>query len=134
MSNVQKASKSSVGQRVIAGLEAQPDFVDLMVASIMTGLRAEVVVYTKGNPEGQGKPDGRTRLEAFSKAMAYAEGLPLARSIQVTIGSGTEVKTPEELAQGIAAVPELASAFRRELEKAERAAGRSKEKPAIPAG
>lgn len=131
MSNV---PKTTVGAKVLAKLEANPEFIDKMTAAIMDGLDASVMVYTKGEPAGTPKADGRTRLEAFKLAMAYSEGLPLQRIIQANIGQGMAAKNVEELAQGIATVPELAAAFRRELDRAEKSAGRPKQKPAIPAG
>lgn len=115
------SKKIPVGRQIIAGLESKPEFVPKMIAAILTGLDANVRVFTKGDSDGALVPDARARLEAFKLAMAYAEGLPLQRIIQANLNPGmTGVNTAEDLAAYLAESPALMTAFERQLEQAKR--------------
>ncbi len=124
------AKPTSLWPLVVEKLKADPNFIPLCVDVLKAGLAAEVKHYSKEAKDWVATPDARARIDTLKLILAYDEGMPLQRVFQATFNQGGVAKSVEELARSITESPELSTAFRRELERAER----QKEKPAIPAG
>lgn len=84
------AAGSGIGKLLADKLLAHPDFVDLMVATIINGLKATRSYWTgKGeSAELITEADSKTQLQAFALVLAHMEGEPIKRVIHQHINSG----------------------------------------------
>lgn len=117
-----------------AMMKATPTVRRYYYAEAVRGLGARRFFFDKDAGRMVFEPDCATRIKAVAWLAGYDVGMPLQRILQKTVSDGPRVKSVEELAAYMAATPELADAFEREMKRQRRKGGDDNEKPAIPAG
>lgn len=111
------AAGAGIGKVLADKLLADPEFVGLMVAAAINGLKATRSYWTgKGETaELITEADSKTQLQAFALIMAHMEGEPIKRIIHQHLG-GALTKT--DLVEALQESPALADAVERTLANA----------------
>ncbi len=112
------AAGAGIGKKIAEALLADPEFIPLMKAAIINGLRASRSLWVKG-PDGKSKlinePDSKVQIQAFALTMAHMEGEPVKRIIHQHLAGDKELNPLGALRDS----PELLDAMRDLVEKAE---------------